>query len=154
MPTKGKSNTPATPTPPKVTCQYCGKTITKSKTLAAGCGTRCATIAAQYTPAQLAQHYKKLSVAVTPPNFIKVGALDKVVKNAKHKVAGLTITKMVNAIGKDRGNLPPKHPIAQPYYLPNRHRVVHKWLATPAGLQAIATGNFDKAPKAPTVNTI
>ena len=154
MPTKANSTTPATPAV-KVVCQYCGKTITKGKTVAAGCGSRCATIAKQFsTPAKMQAHYKRITVAVIPKGFITVGSLDKTVKAKRHAVAGLTITKMVNAIGKDRGNLPPIHPIAQPYYLPNRHRVVHGWLATPAGLTAIATSNFSKAPTPPTVSTI
>ena len=140
--------------PAKVVCTYCGKTITKGKTVAQGHGTRCAAIAKQFTPAQLANHYKARSVAVTPKGFITVGSLDKTVKAAKHKIAGLTITRMVNAFGKDRASNPPVNPIAKVYYLPNRHRVVHGWLATPQGLQAIATGNWDNAPVAPKVQTI
>ena len=153
MPNKAVSKTQ--PPAVKITCQYCGKTLTKGATIDNGCGTRCATIAKQFAKTGSMQaHYKRISIAIMPAGFITVGALDKVVKAQKHKVAGLTITKMVNAMGKDRGNLPPTHPIAQPYYLPNRHRVVHGWLATPAGLQAMATGNFDKAPKPPAVKTI
>jgi len=149
-----KSSTTKAPPAPPITCNICGKKVTKGATIKAGMGSRCAHIAQQYTPAQLAQHYKKLSVASMPKGFIKLAVLDKKVKAQKHNVAGLTITKMVNAIGKDRANKPPAHPIAQPYYLPNRHRVVNAWLATPAGLKAIATGNFSGAPTPPKVSTI
>ncbi len=127
MPNKGKPT--ATPAA-KVTCTYCGKTITKGKTVTAGHGARCAAIAKQFTPAQLQQHYKKLSVAVVPQGFVTVGALDKVVKGQRHAVPGLTISKMVKSFGGDRANLPPANPICTVYYMPNRHRVVHGWLGT------------------------
>lgn len=150
-----KNATSTTPNKPqKVVCTVCGKTVTKGATIKAGHGTRCAAIQKQFTPQQLQTHYKKISVAAMPKGFIKVAALDKAVKANAHNVPGLTISKMVNAIGKDRANNPPANPIAQPYYLPNRHRVVHGWLATPAGLQAIATGQWDKAPTPPKVQTI
>ena len=148
MPTK--SNTPA---PPAI-CTICGKKITKGATVKAGMGIRCAHIAQKYTPAQLQAHYKSRSVASTPKGYITVGALDKVVKAQKHKVPGLTISKMVKAFGRDRASAPPAHPIAQVFYLPNRHRVINAWLATPAGLQAIATGQWAKAPAPPKVATI
>lgn len=147
MPNKAISTTPTV-------CQYCGKKITKATTLKVGHGSRCAAIQKQFTAAQLQTHYAKISVATTPKGYIKVAALNPIVKANMHKVPGLTISKMVKSIGTDRGSKPPLHPIAQPYYLPNRHRVVHPWLATPAGLQAIATGNWDKAPTPPKVQTI
>lgn len=141
--------------PTKVTCQFCGKTITKGKTIAQGHGARCANIQAQFKAAGSMQaHYKKLSVAVIPKGFITVGALDKKVKAQAHSIAGLTISKMVKGFGTDRASKPPAHPIMQVYYLPNRHRVIHGWLATTQGLNAIASGNFSQAPKPPTVQTI
>ena len=152
MPNKVPSTTPAQPQ--KVVCQICGKTLTKATAQKAGQGSRCQHIASKFTPAQMQAHYKAHSVAAIPKGFIKVAALDKAVKANKHKVPGLTISKMVAAMGRDRASNPPVNPIAKPYYLPNRHRVIHAWLATPAGLNAIATGQWDKAPKAPVVKTI
>jgi hypothetical protein len=102
----------------------------------------------------LQNHYAKISVTATPQGYIKVAQLHKTILAQKHKIAGLTISKMVKAIGSDRASNPPSNPIAQPYYLPNRHRVVNAWLATPQGLQATATGNWDNAPKPPTIKTV
>ena len=151
MPNKGK--TTATP-PAKVLCTYCGKTITKGKTIAAGHGTRCAAMQQQFTPANLQKHYAKISVAITPQGFITVSNLHKTIVAKKHNVPGLTIAKMVKGFGTDRAATPPVHPIMQVYYLPNRHRVINGWLATTPGLQAMATGNFDNAPTPPKVQTI
>lgn len=151
MPNKGK--TAATPAA-KIVCNYCGKTITKGKTIAQGHGSRCAAMQQKFTPAQLQTHYQKISVPAMPKGYIKVATFKQLVPANVHKVAGLTIAKVVKAIGTDRGANPPVHPVAQPYYLPNRHRIVFGWLGTPAGLQAIATGNFDNAPTPPKPKTV
>ena len=135
-------------------CVYCGKKISKAGTVKAGHGKRCAAMQAQFTPAKLQTHYAKISVAVTPQGFITVGSLHKVIVAKKHNVPGLTIAKMVKGFGTDRAATPPVHPIMQVYYLPNRHRVINGWLATTAGLQAMATSNFDNAPTQPKVQTI
>jgi hypothetical protein len=127
---------------------------TKGKTVKAGQGSRCAHIAQVLPPAKMQAHYQKISVPATPQGYIKVAQLHKTILAKKHSVPGLTISKMVKAIGSDRAASPPANPIAQPYYLPNRHRVVNGWLATPQGLQAIASGQWDKAPKPPTVKTV
>ena len=148
MPTK--SNTP----PTSQTCQFCSKKITKGATVKAGHGARCAAMQKKFTVQQWQAHYKKISVATTPKGYVKVATFKPLVKSNVHKIAGLTVSKVVKAIGTDKGANPPVHPIAQPYYLPNRHRVVHPWLATQAGLTAIATGNFSNAPTPQPVKTI
>ena len=145
-----KSNTPQLPP----VCQYCGKKLTKGASVKNLHGTRCAAMQAQFTPAKLQTHYAKISVAVTPQGFITVGNLHKVIVAKKHNVPGLTIAKMVKGFGTDRASKPPVHPIMQVYYLPNRHRVINGWLATSAGLQAMATGNFSAAPTQPKISTI
>lgn len=145
-----KSTTPQTPP----TCPVCGKKLVKGTTIKAGMGKRCAHIQQTLPPAKQAAHYKSVTVAQTPNGFIKVAQLHKTIVANKHKYPGLTVSKMVKAIGTDRAVNAPTNPIAQPYYLPNRHRVVNGWLATPAGLQAIATGQWDKAPTPPKVKTV
>ena len=155
MPNKstGKAQNAQKPKPP-IVCQYCGKKLTKATSVSNVHGTRCAKIQAQFTPAKLQSHYAKISVAITPQGFITVGNLHKTIVAKKHNVPGLTIAKMVKGFGTDRAATPPVHPIMQVYYLPNRHRVINGWLATTAGLQAMATGNFDNAPTQPKVQTI
>lgn len=154
MATKGKAQASTQAGTQPTLCVYCGKTLKKAGAVKAGHGARCAAMQKAKTPQQWQAHYKKISVAVTPPNFITVGALDKVVRAQAHNVAGLTISKMVKAFGTDKAATPPVNPIMQVYYLPNKHRVIHQWAGTQAGLQAIATGNFGSAPNAPKVQTI
>ena len=155
MPNKGKAQTNAQATPKVIVCQFCSKKISKSKTIAAGHGARCATMQKRFTTAAAMQtHYAKIRVAAMPKGFITVGSLHKTIVAQKHNVPGLTISKMVRAFGTDRAANPPAHPIAQVYYMPNSHRVIHGWLGTPAGLQALATGQWGKAPAAPKVQTV
>ena len=135
----------------KVQCQYCGKWLTKAQTQTQGHGKRCATVQALVNNGNA---LPKQYVASMPKGFIKVAQLHKVIISKKASIAGLTIAKMVKAIGTDKGIYPPIAPIAQVYYLPNGHRVVNQWLSTTAGLQAIASGNYSNAPKAPKVQTM
>ena len=144
-----KKATPATPAP--VTCSTCGKVITNPKSIANGQGNLCARHAKRgYTPAKFAQHRQSMQSTV-PANFIKVAALHKKIvatqANPKTAIAGLSVNKMVTAIGRDRCLSGSPHPIATPIYAPNGHRWVNPWLATKNGLLAIATGNFTNAPK-------
>lgn len=150
MPTKSNTPKPAA----KVVCTTCGKTITKAATVKAGQGSRCTHMAQALPAAKMQAHYKRISVVAMPTGFVKVATFTKLVANNKHKIAGLTVAKVVKAIGTDRATGPLANPICQPYYLPNRHRVVHGWLATQAGLQAIATGNYATAPTPPKVQTV
>ena len=146
MATKGKATgkVAATATPPTV-CPVCGKHISRAATVTAGIGAKCAHVQAQFTPAQLQAHYASVTGSV-PQGYIPLATLDKAVKAKKHQYPGLTISKMVKAIGGDRALLPPMHPICKPVYN-GRQRWVNGWLATPQGLQAIATGNYTKAPQ-------
>ena len=146
MAPQGKApQAPQAPAPIK--CTMCGKTLATASAQAAGMGGLCAAhVTAGRTPQTIAQHRATLTVAVAPANFISIGALDKVIKAKRHQYPGLTITKMVNAIGRDVGLLPPVHPICQIVYTPNKWRWVNDWLATPAGLKALQTGDFSKAP--------
>ena len=146
---------PAKQAPAKVVCTYCNKTITKGTTIAQGHGARCAAMQKRFaTAAAMQTHYNKIRVAAMPKGFITVGSLHKVIVAKQHNVPGLTISKMVRAFGTDRAASPPANPIAQVYYMPNNHRVIHGWLGTAAGLQALATGQWGTAPTAPKVQTI
>ena len=155
MPNKGKAQTNAQATPKVVVCQFCNKKITKGTTIAQGHGARCAAMQKRFTTAAAMQtHYAKIRVAAMPAGFITVSSLHKVIVAKQHSIPGLTISKMVRAFGTDRAANPPANPIAQVYYMPNSHRVIHGWLGTAAGLQALATGQWGKAPTPPKVQTI
>ena len=130
-----------------VKCRGCGKTLSSAEAIKAGVGGLCAQHDANGLDAQALQaHRLSMTVNTAPDGFIKLAVLDKLVKAKRATMPGLTITRMVNAIGKDRGLVPPLHEIARPVYLPNGHRWVNGWLATKPGLEAIRTGDFSKAP--------
>jgi hypothetical protein len=137
------SKTQKAPAQPTV-CVYCGKTIKRAKSVGAGCGSKCAAIAAKYTPAQLQTH-ALAQVGTVPSGYITVASLHRTIVSKKHSVPGLNVNKMVRAIGGDRALNTPVHAIAKPIYN-GRQRWVNPWLATPAGLNAIATGQWAKAP--------
>jgi len=145
MATKSTAKVSKAAAPAATVCPVCGKHISKLATVTAGIGAKCAHVQAQFTPAQLQAHYASVTGNV-PQGYIPLATLDKAVKAKKHAVPGLTISKMVKAIGGDRALLPPVHPICTPVYN-GRQRWVNAWLATPQGLQAMATGNYAHAPK-------
>jgi hypothetical protein len=134
------NNMPATP----AKCVYCGKTLTKNASVTATCGAKCAKLASNYTPAQLVAHYATVTGTV-PQGYITVASLHKTIVANKAKYPGISVAKMVKAIGGDRALQTPAHPVCTPVYNGNC-RWVNGWLQTPAGLNAIATGNFGKAP--------
>lgn len=132
----------------RVVCKVCGKSLTRKQSVTAEIGHRCDTLLAQgWNAEKLTANYAKISGPV-PEGFVKLADLDRKIKLERNgtKFPGITISKMVRAIGKDRGVEPPLHPIAQPIYDSRRHRWVNGWLMTKDGLTAIATGDFSKAP--------
>ncbi|KKK66707.1 hypothetical protein LCGC14_2961390, partial [marine sediment metagenome] len=153
-PTKA-TPTKATPkaTPKATKCQYCGKRISKSNTLKAGHGMRCAAIQKKFgSPTKALAQRVRLTLPGIPPGYIKTAALHKHI--VAQALAGKTMCKvssMVRAFGTDKGYNAPTHPIAQFYYIVgNRARYISAWCGTPAGLQAMASGDFGKAPTPPT----
>jgi hypothetical protein len=147
MATKSKATSKATQPQVHYTCTACGKKLTRNASQTAGVGHTCAALAAKFTPAQLQAHYASVTGNV-PQGYIPLATLDKAVKAARAKGTppGITISKMVKAIGGDRALNAPANPICAPVYN-GRQRWVNGWLATPQGLQAIATGNYAHAPK-------
>jgi hypothetical protein len=147
-----KSNTPATPAAPAApatpaVCTICGKHTTRAATIAAGMGATCAHMQAQFsTPQALQAHYAALTGNV-PPGYVTLASVGRTIRAQQHNYPGLNVNKLVTAIGRDRAKNSPAHPICKPVYN-GRQRYVNGWLATPAGLQAIATGNYSAAPKA------
>src|SRR3989337_2771922 len=63
--------------------------------------------------AQLQAHYASVTGNV-PAGYIPLATLDKAVKAHKATIPGLTIAKMVKAIGGDRALQPPVNPICKP----------------------------------------
>ena len=143
MPTKVVSTTTAPPVP--VVCNICGKPLKKGKSVNAGMGTTCAHNASKRTPAQWQAHYAKHTSPTVPTGFVKLASFKPLIAGKKHAIAGLNVNKLVKCIGRDKASNPPTHPICKPTYV-NNVRYVNGWLATTAGLTAIATGNFNKAP--------
>lgn len=132
-----------------VTCEICGKTLTREQSQEAGMGHRCETLRQQgWDAKKLQTHYAKLRVDEVPEGYIKVAQLHKTINRERANIPGLTVSKMVRAIGRDRAIEGPAHPIAKPVYDQRNHRWVNEWLATKEGLTAIATNDWSKAPKA------
>ena len=131
------------PTPP--TCTICGKTLKKGKSITNGVGHTCAQNAAAKTPAQWQAHTAAHTATSIPKGYVKLATFKQIVPANAHKIPGLNINKVVTCIGRDKAAKPPKHAICRPVYV-NGIRYVNGWLATQPGLQAIATGNYGKAP--------
>jgi len=136
-------------TKPQV-CRICGKPTPKSGDI----GHVCARLEARgFTPTRLAERRQELTVAELPKGMIKVADLHRKIDTVKHQFPGLSVNRMVTAIGRDRCPTGPVHPICTPSYDAHGVRWVNAWLATNAGLKAIASGDFSKAPK-PTVQAV
>lgn len=130
-----------------VTCEICGKHLTREQSLEAGMGHRCETLREQgWTGEKLQKHYAKLRTDEVPEGYVKVADLHRKINSKKATIPGLTVSKMVRAIGKDRAIEGPAHPIAKPVYDQRNHRWVDGWLMTDEGLKAIATNDWSKAP--------
>ena len=144
MLTKAKSTTPAAP--PAV-CQYCNKPLKKGASVKAGCGKVCAKLAAKFTPTQLQAHMLAQTASTVPANYVPVASVSRFIRANAHKVPGCNVNRFVTAMGRDKGINPAAHPSVKPVYV-NGQRYVHQFLASIPGMQAIATQNWDKAPKA------
>jgi hypothetical protein len=129
-------------------CSVCNRPLSDKN--GSGMGHLCARyIARGLTSEKLAERLSELTVEKVPAGYIKVADLDRKIKSLKGKFPGLTVNRMVTAIGRDRCPTGPVHPIAQVLYDRSRTRWVNGWLGTQSGLKAIATLDFSKAPKAP-----
>lgn len=131
----------------RVTCTICGKTLTRTKSIETGIGHRCDSLIAQGWTGEKLRKHEASQTGPIPEGYVKLTTFHQIVPAKAHKIAGLTISKVVKTVGKDRAVEPPLHPIAKPIYDSRRTRWVNPWLATDAGLKAIATGDFSKAPK-------
>ena len=123
------------PVTPTLVCPKCGKPTPKS----GGIGHRCLQV-------QAAAGKTYYVYGQPPVGYISLQNCWQLQKahHAKSPVAGFTKSKLVQAIGTDRGILPPAHAICTVYFA--GQRFVHPWLATVLGMQAIASGNYSKAP--------
>lgn len=130
----------------RVTCTICGKTLTRKQSVDNGIGHRCDSLIAQGWTGEKLQKHEASQTGKIPEGYVKVSTFHQIVPRKVSAIPGLTISKVVKAIGKDRAVEPPLHPIARPIYDSRRTRWVNPWLATDAGLTAIATGDFSKAP--------
>ena len=130
----------------RVSCTICGKTLTREQSVKNEIGHRCDTLIAQGWTGEKLRKHEASQTGPVPEGYVKLSTFKPLIARKQAKIAGLTVTKLVNVIGKDRGVEPPLHPIAKPIYDSRRTRWVNPWLATDAGLTAIATGDFSKAP--------
>lgn len=135
-------------------CKMCGKPISAEGTVKKGVGHLCERLIDRgYTPEKLVARKVELTSNSVPEGYIKVADLHRIIAANKAKYPGLSVNRMVTAIGRDRCLTGAVHPIAQPIYVGNT-RWVHGWLKTAAGLKAIASLDFSKAPKVDPVETL
>lgn len=138
-----------------VVCKVCGKPVKAAQAVANTCGARCAKLAQAGVNAQIiAQTKQTYAVSSIPAGFVTIAQLHVLIANNPQN--GATVSKMVQATGGDRPylNVGVKgvgkfaHAICVPLIqVGSKTRMVNGWLATTAGMQAIATGNYSGAPK-------
>ena len=139
-----------------VVCKVCGKPVKAGASVANACGTRCNKLLAQGVNAQaIASAKQAYCVQTIPAGFITIAALHKAIANNPQH--GASVSAMVKATGGDRPylNISVKgigkfaNAICVPLIAQgSKTRMLPAWLATPQGMQAIASGNFTNAPKA------
>jgi hypothetical protein len=151
MASKGSTQAQAQAQAQPAKCTICGKTLTQQGSVQVGHGPTCQKyVQAGVTAKTLQAHYQRLTAATPPPNFIKLATVSNTIraKQKKGQANGATVGAMVRLSGGDRHAYPAAHWCITPVYV-GRTRYIHKWLITPQGLTAIATGNFANAPQPP-----
>lgn len=130
-------------------CTVCGKVLTTPSAIANGCGALCAKRQKQ---TNLVAHKKRFTLQGIPAGYIKTTIVHKMhIVPAKANGLNVSVSKFVKAFGGDTGSGNLAHPICRFYYVAGaKARYIHPYIATPAGLQALATGNWANAPKPPT----
>lgn len=128
-------------------CEICQKTLTREQAQAKGMGHRCEQLKAEgWTGEKLSKHYASITVPEPPKGWIKVADLHRKIDKVKHNYPGLNVSKMVRAMGKDRSIEDAAHPVIKPVYV-GRTRYLDPWNASDAGLKALASGDWSKAPE-------
>lgn len=142
----------------QVRCTFCNKVLTRVGTTETGHGARCAQV--QKVLSGKSIHSLKL---VDPrikdnKNYIKVADLHRMIDARKAVVGGLSVNKMVQALGGDRvvnakgaKNASTSVVITPIYAGIKGTRFVHRWCSTITGMRAIANGDFSKVSKAASV---
>lgn len=130
-----------------VKCEICGKILTNDKSVERERGHLCNRLIERgYDAKKLADHRQSMTVKEIPADYVKLSDAGKIVRAKKDSVPGLSVNKLVTAIGRDRTLSGAVHPIATPLYDSRGHRWINPWLMTKDGLQAIASQDFSKAP--------
>jgi hypothetical protein len=113
-------------------CNMCGKYLLAPQSQTVGLGGLCAKHAQKNrTPAFMAKNLAKQTVAAVPAGYVKLASLKQ-----PYKQAGVPISRLVNAIGGDRGLLPVMHAKIHVVYV-KRVRWVTPWVATKTGMAFI-----------------
>lgn len=138
-----------------VVCKVCGKPVKAGASVANACGTRCNKLLAQGVNAQVIASAKQAySVTAIPAGFITIAALHRAIAAAPQH--GASVAKMVASTGGDRPylniNVKGIGKFANAICVPliaqgSKTRMLPAWLATPQGMQAIASGVYTGAPK-------
>lgn len=117
-----------------ITCQVCGKVLTREQAQENEMGAYCEHLLEEGWDARtLAEHRLSMSAGDVPTTedgqpYIKVAALHKLLVKK-----GIPVSRMVRAFGGDRALDPPLHPKFRVVYVGNA-RWLDPWCATEAGL--------------------
>ena len=137
-----------------IVCTFCGKPISRTNSIKAQHGARCAFIKAALgnTQAQILHLRKYTSL----DNSIKDNKQFVPLANVSRSITanGLTtVSRFVVGFGTDKLAKPPLHVSLTPIYATNRTRYTHKFWLTKKAQIMLATRKFDKVPAAVT-NTV
>jgi hypothetical protein len=125
-----------------VKCLDCGKTLVRDVCVEREEGDLCAHYREKYGEG-MKDHFAtvkaSLSASEVPLNWIKVAVLHKICERND-----IAVTRMVNAMGKDRGLSEPLHPKFKPLYVGNA-RWLDPWCASKEGLDFLRAMGDNKS---------
>jgi hypothetical protein len=133
-------------TAPKVKptmCKYCGKPVSRTASVKAAHGARCAFIKATLgdNVAQAAHLMRYTDNAITNnANYVKLATV-----SASIRSNGITtVSRFVNAFGTDKNAKPPLHVSLTPIYTTRRVRYIHKVWLNKSAQTMLATNQVHK----------
>lgn len=129
-----------------VKCLHCGKVLVRDTSIEREEGDLCSHLYQElgHTAESLREIRAKATVAAVPEKMIKIAALHRICVSK-----GIPVSRMVVAIGGDRGLNAPADKRLKPIYVGNA-RYVSDWAATAEGLALIASIGGRTTKAAPT----
>jgi hypothetical protein len=136
--------------PKKVVCSVCSKPLSALHSVNGTCGTRCDSLRKRGVNQEvIATSLRAYMVSTIPVDHVSMATVHRTID--AHPEWGCSVNRMVKACGEDRPYLKDAkfaNPICKPLIaVGSKVRMLHPWLNTRDGIEAMGTGNFSKAPK-------